>query len=254
MKERKQGLRGFLAGVLTTVLVLGATTSALALSNPETIQCFMGGIKIFIDGQLQVPTDVNGNVVEPIIYNGTTYLPVRALTGMLTDKEVAWDSDTESVYIGLKPGQGEVIQLQELKAYGGGINTGSNAKFRLLGEDQTPVNSFTMYNLSNSYVNSSATYILNEQYTTLQGMLAVNSKAISSTAGGVKVYSVDRNGNETLLKEYSLAAGDDPIPVTFNIRGCYAIKIKAGDSFTVGECSGSSGVFYNVTITKAAAN
>ncbi len=113
MKERKQGIRGFLAGVLTSALVLGAAASALALSSPETIQCFMGGVKIFIDGQLQVPTDVTGKVVEPIIYNGTTYLPVRALTGMLTDKSVEWDGDTESVYIGLKPGAGESTQMQD---------------------------------------------------------------------------------------------------------------------------------------------
>lgn len=243
MKTRKQGIRGFLAGMLTTVLVLGAATSALALSSPETIQCFMGGIKIFVDGQLQVPTDVTGKVVEPIIYNGTTYLPVRALTGMLTDKSVEWDSDTESVYIGLKPGVGEVVQLQNMEKYSGSIYTGTNAQFQLMGETQSPVNR----------VGGDATYILNEQYTTLQGMLAVESDAISTRAGGVQVYSMDRNGNRTLLKEYSLAAGEDPIPVSFNIRGCYAIQIVTNASFTVGECSGYRGVFYNVTITKASA-
>ena len=258
MKERKQGVKGFLAGVLTTVLVLGMAVSALALSNPETIQCFMGGIKIFIDGQLQVPTDVNGNVVEPIIYNGTTYLPVRALTGMLTDKSVEWDSDTESVYIGLKPGKGEVIQLQDLEAYKGGVNTGYNAQFELMGETQSPINSFRSGSIpapkgGQFILSSSATYILNEQYTTLQGMLAVNSGAISDTAGGVRVYSVDRNGNETMLKEYSLAAGEDPVPVAFNIRGCYAIRITAERFYKVGDCSGSDGVFYNVTLTKASA-
>ncbi len=250
MKERKQTAKGFLAGMLTTVLVLGTATSALALSSPETIQCFMGGIKIFIDGQLQVPTDVTGKVVEPIIYNGTTYLPVRALTGMLTDKSVEWDSDTESVYIGLKPGKGEVIQLQDMEAYRGGIREGSDARFQLLGETQSPVNSiFAKYSDDTRNV----TYILNEQYTTLQGTLAVYSEAISTSVGGVRVYSVDRNGNETLIKEYALSAGDDPIPVTFNVRGCYAIKISVGGGFTVGEYSGSSGVFYNATLTKASA-
>ncbi len=242
MKERKQGLRGFLAGALTSALVLGAATSALALSSPETIQCFMGGIKIFVDGQLQVPTDVTGKVVEPIIYNGTTYLPVRALTGMLTDKSVEWDSDTESVYIGLKPGEGEVIQMQDMKKYSGSVKTGTDAQFALMGETQSPVNRIR-----------AATFILNEQYTTLQGMLAVESDAISTYAGGVQVYSVDRNGNKALLKEYALAAGDDPIPVSFNIRGCYAIEIDTYGLFTVGECTGDRGMFYNVTLTKASA-
>lgn len=253
MKQHRQGIKGFLAGILTSVLVLGAATSALALSSPETIQCFMGGIKIFVDGQLQVPTDVNGNVVEPLVYNGTTYLPVRALTGMLTNKTVEWDGDTESVYIGLKPGKGEVIQLQDLEPYSGSkgnndyIRTGSDAKFKLMGEEQAPVNAF-------KYGTRGITYILNEQYTSLQGMLAVQSGAISTTAGGVRVYSVDRNNNETLLKEVSLAAGEDPVPVSVNLRGCYAIRIATYNYFTVGECSGNDGVFYNVTITKAAAD
>lgn len=250
MKTRKQGIRGFLAGMLTTVLVLGAATSALALSSPETIQCFMGGIKIFVDGQLQVPTDVTGKVVEPIIYNGTTYLPVRALTGMLTDKTVEWDSDTESVYIGLKPGVGEVVQLQDMEVYkGNGVYTGgttSRAQFPLLGETQSP------FNLMYAYENDShsTTYVLKEQYTSLQGMLAVRSDAISEDSGSVAVYSLDRNGTETLLKEYSLTAGEDPIPVSFNIRGCYAIRIETG--YTA-KYSSNQGVFYNITITKASA-
>ncbi len=38
-----------------------------------------GGISIVVDGQKINPTDVNGNTVEPMIYNGTAYLPVRAV-------------------------------------------------------------------------------------------------------------------------------------------------------------------------------
>lgn len=250
MKKRREGMKGFFAGVLTTLLVLGLMVPALALSSPQTIQCYMGGIKIFIDGQLQVPTDAYGNVVEPLAYNGTTYLPIRALTGMLTDKAVEWDSDTESIYIGLKPGAGEVIQIQDLEAYkGAGASTGSGAQFQLMGETQSPFN--LLYGTRANNYQHSTTYILNEQYTSLQGMAAVESAAISTAAGSVKVYSVDRNNNETLLKEYSPTAGAAPIPVSVNLRGCYAIRIETGYSITNG--NSDHGLFYNVTITKATA-
>ncbi|MBQ9976669.1 MAG: hypothetical protein IJP16_09160 [Clostridia bacterium] len=44
-------------------------------------------IKICIDGNYITPKDAGGNVVEPFIINGTTYLPVRAVASAL-GKEV----------------------------------------------------------------------------------------------------------------------------------------------------------------------
>jgi len=52
-----------------------------------------------IDGAEYVPTDANGNVVEPFIYNGTTYLPVRAVANAF-GKDVKWDGKNAIVYIG----------------------------------------------------------------------------------------------------------------------------------------------------------
>ena len=80
--------------MLVAAVIAGSGLPAHALSALRQINVSMGGISIYVDGKLQVPTDVNGNEVEPLIYAGTTYLPVRALTGMLTDKEVEWDSKT----------------------------------------------------------------------------------------------------------------------------------------------------------------
>ena len=42
------------------------------------------------------PKDVNGNVVEPFIIDGTTYLPVRAICNALGLK-VNWNSETNTV-------------------------------------------------------------------------------------------------------------------------------------------------------------
>lgn len=43
--------------------------------------------------------DGSGNPVYPIIYNGTTYLPVRAISNML-DIPVDWDASTKTVILG----------------------------------------------------------------------------------------------------------------------------------------------------------
>ena len=94
MKKRLQGL---IAGVL-----IGATLTrgmVFAKNIQETIDAVYMNVKLVIDGEEIVPKDVNGNVVEPFIYNGTTYLPVRAI-GEAFNKDVHWDGETATVYVG----------------------------------------------------------------------------------------------------------------------------------------------------------
>jgi len=50
-------------------------------------------------GEVQHMKDGLGNPVYPIIYNGTTYLPIRAVSNML-DIPVAWDATTKTVILG----------------------------------------------------------------------------------------------------------------------------------------------------------
>lgn len=56
------------------------------------------GINILINGNTLIPKDVNGNIVEPFLIDGTTYLPIRAVSEAL-GKTVDWDGDTQTVSI-----------------------------------------------------------------------------------------------------------------------------------------------------------
>ncbi len=96
MKKRLQGL---IAGVLICVMLPCGV--AFAKQATEAIKVTYNNIKILIDGKEYQPTDVNGNVVEPFIYNGTTYLPVRAIANAF-DKEVDWEAQTSTVTLGSK--------------------------------------------------------------------------------------------------------------------------------------------------------
>ncbi len=51
---------------------------------------------IVIDGTEQTFKNVNGEVVDPILYNGSTYLPIRAI-GEIMGKEVTWYEDQKRV-------------------------------------------------------------------------------------------------------------------------------------------------------------
>ena len=91
-------LSGFICGVLVTTLIFGLTTVAFAALEAKTIEVHTG-VDLYIDDEPFTPKDVNGNEVEVLLYNGTTYLPVRAI-GEAYNTEIYWDDSTKSVYIG----------------------------------------------------------------------------------------------------------------------------------------------------------
>ena len=97
----KKRLQGFVAGALS-VAMLGCVPT-IAKQAVETIQVEFDNIKIYLDGEQLQPKDVNGNNVEPFIYQGTTYLPVRAV-GNAIGRDVSWDGLEKVVYLGAKPG------------------------------------------------------------------------------------------------------------------------------------------------------
>lgn len=93
MKEKFQGVAiGLLIGTLCTGSVV------YAKGGTENIQVTYNNIKVYKDNQLYSLKDSNGKAVEPFVYNGTTYLPLRSVAN-LADMEVTWDSKTNSVYL-----------------------------------------------------------------------------------------------------------------------------------------------------------
>lgn len=80
---------------LLGAMVLG-TCPVSAEDGTREISAAFRDIKIIVDGkQLSTPA-------EPFIYNGTTYLPVRAV-GEAVGKEVVWDNDTKTVTLTTPP-------------------------------------------------------------------------------------------------------------------------------------------------------
>lgn len=93
---KKRNWKGFVAGVITTLLVCAMGVPALAATVQKVLYVDYGGISIVLDGEKLDSKDSNGNTVEPFIYNGTTYLPVRAV-GEAFNKDVNWDGATKTV-------------------------------------------------------------------------------------------------------------------------------------------------------------
>ena len=105
MKEKtiKEKAKGFALGMLSAAVLAGMATGVAGDKISKTAELFYNDIKICIDGSYIEPKDANGNQVAPFIMDGTTYLPVRAVAGAF-GKDVEWDADTQTVFLGAKPG------------------------------------------------------------------------------------------------------------------------------------------------------
>lgn len=58
-------------------------------------------IKIYYNGDVQNFKDVNGKKVYPLSYNGTTYLPIRAVSELF-DLMIEWENETKTIFISEK--------------------------------------------------------------------------------------------------------------------------------------------------------
>ena len=86
--------------VLALAVVLGMIVGANAADTLKTITASLNyGITIKYNGNVQEMKDAGGNRVYPISYEGTTYLPVRAVADML-GIAVNWDGATNTVWLG----------------------------------------------------------------------------------------------------------------------------------------------------------
>ena len=65
----------------------------------QTIAIEYNDIKVTLDGKPVELKDATGKTIEPFTYNGTTYLPVRAVANLL-GVDVKWDGATNTIYLG----------------------------------------------------------------------------------------------------------------------------------------------------------
>ncbi|MEA4987580.1 MAG: copper amine oxidase N-terminal domain-containing protein [Anaerovorax sp.] len=98
----KDKIKGFLSGMIVTTLVLGLSLTSFAETGTKNISIGYSNIKIYINEKLTAMKDPKGNAVEPFVYNGTTYVPLRAISEAL-GQEVSWNNSTKSIYVGTQP-------------------------------------------------------------------------------------------------------------------------------------------------------
>ncbi len=87
----------FLVASLTVAAIV---TGACVFGNEvaKQVDIYFRNIKININGNEHTPVNEQGEAVEPFIYEGTTYLPMRAVATAL-GMNVEWDEETSTVLL-----------------------------------------------------------------------------------------------------------------------------------------------------------
>lgn len=204
----------FILGVLVTVMVSQLALPAVATLAGKTIDVFTG-VNIYVDDEKLNPTDANGNAVEVFVYNGTTYLPVRAVSDAL-DVPVQWDGKTSSVYLGKHSSEKMAVLLANLDYFTGKSLSLKNLKDNLGNEHPQSLNT-----------NFNNTYLLNGQYSAISGTLfqvyEYRSKYIETT---LNIY-----GDGELLYTATVTQGVQPIDFKVDLTGVLELRLElAGNS------------------------
>lgn len=210
MKHAKR-FTSFLAGMLTALLLVGMITPALAVGLSRRIEV-SSGVSIYVDDVKLNPRDANGNPVEVFIYNGTTYLPVRAVSEAL-EVPVQWDGSTRSVYLGKHTGDKPAVWLADMDYFSGT----SSRNLKIAASEKDNMGDTHRHCITN---NMYRTYNINGQYSRLTGVLYqkydYRSGSIFSPddrTAGLQVY-----GDGELLYDCQYSHGETGIkPANFDI-------------------------------------
>ncbi|SFM56368.1 Copper amine oxidase N-terminal domain-containing protein [Paenibacillus sp. 1_12] len=85
---------------LSVTIVGSMSIGAFAAANLEEISAYLNkGLGLKLNGKAWQPKDADGNATYPITYNGSTYLPARAVAEALGTK-IGYDTESNTVLIG----------------------------------------------------------------------------------------------------------------------------------------------------------
>ena len=211
----KKTLKGYVMGFLSASLLV--TGIGYAANTTTLYDVLTQGVKIVVDGQKINPTDANGNTVEPIIYNGTTYLPVRAVANAI-GKAVYWDGPNYTVYLGDMDGKLEypTVMLKDMTSIS---NKFDNARDLI---DNYGNQYGSALNGTNSMRDRTFEYLLNMKYSHFKATLYVpegtnsdRDTVITILADGKQIYA------SPVMNKTSR-----PVYIDLDIRGCNDFKIE----------------------------
>lgn len=214
--KKSQKIKWYLCGMISAVMLVQLLSPAMALVA-QTFQVFTG-IDVYVNDVKLDPKDANGNTVPVFAYNGSTYLPVRAISTAL-GIPILWEPKTESVYVG--------AHSTELPA-----STRLTDMDYLVGDaviytEETMQDNMGATHTNCISMNFDRTYRINGQYTKLTGTLFQSYEQRHQSIldpGGISIY-----GDGELLYSYSPAEGTigwTPEAFSVDLTGVLELRVE----------------------------
>lgn len=233
----KDKLRGVVAGMLIGTTLTGG--AVFAATGSKAIEVIYKNIKVYKDNVLCELKDANGTVIEPFIYNGTTYMPVRGAAN-LAGMEVDWDGENNSIYLWDEvPRDGtylmEVCPPYELTS--GQIHLQAEGKsFSMAGKKYS--NGFELYDPS---YNPTIYFNLDSKYSQIDFSLGHVDKQGSHDTD--ILFFVDGK----LVKTITVVGGELPKKVSIPVK--YGLQLKIMAESTSSDIRNTSDIgFGNITV------
>lgn len=178
----RRQFRGFVLGVLVTLLLVAMIASVGARTGNVQKTLLYNNINVTLDGAKLNLKDAKGNAVEPFMFEGTNYLPVRAVAEAL-GLSVDWVGATNTIVLTSPKPQtvGEVIMEQ------------NGVRITFLGFE-APGSILTNMSIKLKIENNSTTnYMIQARDISVNGMMATGFTAFSPTvaAGKTAIASID---------------------------------------------------------------
>lgn len=216
----KRFLRMALCLLLCAVFFTGGVFAAGKLQKRKIT--VYSGVDIYVDDARLDARDANGNPVEVFIYNGTTYLPVRAV-GEAVGKAVQWEAKTSSVYIGQHKSDKPAVWLDEFD-YFSSTNHALEKYSRDISDNLGTAYEHVLYQEVAGYGYASTgdtVYQLNGQYSALSGTFFQSYRyRDDKSEKELKIY-----GDGELLYSAKMSGGIRPVDFYVDLTGVLELKI-----------------------------
>ena len=197
-------------GVIIGIVI--STSTIYAKQINDTIQVAYNNIKISVFGQECIPKDADGDIVEPFIYEDTTYVPIRAISQAF-GKRVDWNDKTKTVEIRQPFSSQEVSKGQEaIKIFFDYFAEHNQYNMqKLLSEP------FSQYDISDSVYGMKSAILSGIEYVEENSNWSTGTLVFNCTFDNVEFSPNASNNN-----------GD-------NKSACYILVHKDGDIYTISD-------------------
>ena len=120
--------------LLVLMVVVVTMTVAIAAVGTRVTATLSPNISITYNGVAVTPVDGLGNITYPLVYNNSTYLPVRAISTIL-GLDIGWNQETQTISLntagpgGVQPPPPPAPQSGSIPAAGGTVNVNGTTRF-----------------------------------------------------------------------------------------------------------------------------